>query len=136
MSAWTFGDPVAGDQFKNADHVGDLVAFISPERKQISTSYGESDATVCRYAVVIDSPRSDTIGDVYDEAIIFGNLGRDAYGGGQAKVVLGRIAMGTAKAGQSAPYILNPADEAEKAKAAAWLDSNAAINAAGEVVIA
>lgn len=130
--SFTFGDPVQADQFKNADHVGDLVAFVDPTRKDVNTQFGEQEATSCTYIVVLTG---DEAGEVYDDSLVFGNLGRDAYSGGKEQIVLGRIATGKAKAGQSAPFYLEAATDDDKKLAGDWFTANAKTNAAGKVVI-
>jgi hypothetical protein len=131
--SWTFGDPSGmGDQWKAADHVGLLVAFVEPERKEMETKFGSQEATVCRYVVVLDG---DDAGMVFDDPIVFGNISRDAYSNGDEKVVLGRVAIGQAKSGQSPPYILNAADDEEKSLAAAWFTQHASLNPAGRILI-
>lgn len=131
-SNWGFGDPSQGDQFKNAEHLGELVAFVSPSRVMVTTVHGEQESTVCRYIVVLDGPDKGT---VFDNSIVFGNLGRDAWSNGSHKVVIGRVAQGQAKPGQSAPFILQPAEADERQVAGKWFDENAAVNPAGEIVI-
>lgn len=133
MSDWQFGDPSgAGDQWKAADHVGRLVAFVEPERKEVDTKFGASEATQCRYIVVLDG---DEPGTVFDNPLVFGNISRDAYGMGEQKIVLGRVTVGTPKPGQSAPYILDPASDEDKALAGQWFQANAEVNPLGRVVI-
>lgn len=134
MSDWNFGKPSSGggDQFKAADNIGRLVAFVEPERKNVTTRYGEQDATACTHIVVLDG--SDA-GLVYDDPLLFGNISRDAYGDGDAKIVLGRVGIGPAKPGQSPPYILEPATDADQAVAKAWFDANAAVTASGRIKI-
>lgn len=131
--SFDFGKPAGmGDQWKAADHVGRLCAFVEPSRTTAPTKFGESDATKCTYIVVLDGPDAGT---VYDGPMIFGNISKDAYAEGLHKIVLGRVAVGQAKAGQSAPFILNEASEDDTAIAGKWFDANAKINPAGRVLI-
>lgn len=133
MSDWNFGDPTGnGDQWKAADHVGRLVAFVEPDREEVDTKFGSSEATKCRYIVVLDG---DEPGTVFDNPLVFGNISRDAYSNGTEKIVLGRVAVGAPKAGQSPPYILNPATDEDKKTANAWFSKNAELNAIGRVLI-
>ena len=129
---WGFGDPRGpGDQFQAKEHIGDLVAFVEGKRDTVDTVYGENEVTICRYVVVLDG---DDEGLVYDDPIVFGNLGRAAYNP-EDKIVLGRVGVGQAKKGQNPPYILEPATDEDKAIAGAWFDQNAAINSVGAVII-
>lgn len=133
MSTWNFGNPTgAGDQWKAADHVGKLVAFVEPERKAVDTKFGHQEATACRFIVVFDDAGTGT---VFDDPIVFGNISKDAFANGMEKIVLGRVAIGQAKAGQSPPYILEVATDADKAVAGAWFDANASTNAAGRILV-
>jgi len=131
--SWTFGDPSGmGDQWKAKDHVGSLVAFVEPERKEMETKFGTQEATSCRYIVMLSG---DEAGMVYDDPVVFGNISRDAYSNGEEKIVLGVVSVGQAKDGQSPPFILDPADDKQKSEAAAWFTQHASLNPAGRILI-
>lgn len=133
MSDWTFGDPKGpGDQFQTKDYVGRLVAFVDGKRVTTDTKFGETEATQCRYAIVIDG---DEAGTVFDDPIIFGNISRDAEADAESKIRLGRIAQGEAKPGKNAPFILEAATDEDKKLAGEWFDANAVINSVGAVLI-
>ena len=130
---WSFGDPTGpGDQFNARDYMAHLVAFVQPSRESVTTRFGTDEVTRVRYAVVLEGPKA---GDVLDNPLVFGNLGQNAWGGGEAAIVLGRIDQAQAKPGQNPAYILNPATDEEKAQAKAWFDTYASMNAAGHIVI-
>lgn len=131
--SFSFADPTGGgDQWKAAEHVGRLVAFVEPSRESdIPTKFGTTEATKCAYIVVLDGANPGT---VFDNPLVFGNISRDAYSNGE-KIVLGRVAIGQAKAGQSAPYILNAATDDDKALADKWFTANASLNPAGRILI-
>lgn len=133
---WTFGDPTGpGDLFNARDYMGRLVAFVQPQRETgIQTRYGTSDATRCRYVVVLDGDE-ETAGTVIDNPLVFGNLGDNAWANGDHAIVLGRIGQADAKPGQNPAYILDPASDEDKAAAKAWFGQYASTNAAGHVVI-
>ncbi len=132
MSDWTFGDPKSGDQFKAKEHVGRLVAFVDPSRKEVETEYGVDEATPCRFIVILDG---DDAGTVLEDSLVFGNISKDAYANGSEKIVLGRVSQGKAKPGKSAPYILEPAEDSDKAAAAAWFNKHASLDSKGQVLI-
>lgn len=131
---FTFGKPgSAGDQFKSADNLGRLVAFVEPSLEDVDTKFGEAEAAKVRYAIVLDGADA---GSVYENTLVFGKaLAPAVYANGESAIVLGRIAMGTAKAGQNAPYILEDASEDDEKAAGAWFSQNASRNAAGRIVI-
>ena len=130
---WSFGDPTGpGDQFNARDYMGGLIAFVQPSRETVTTRFGTDETTRCRYAVILDGADA---GKVMDNPLVFGNLGENAWGGGDSAIVLGRINQAQAKPGQNPAYILDPATEEEKATAKAWFDTYATMNAAGHVVI-
>ena len=131
---WSFGDPTGpGDQFNARDHLKHLIAFVQPSRETVTTRFGTDETTRCRYVVCLDG--ADHAGQVDDNPLVFGNLGQNAWGGGESAIVLGRVDQAAAKAGQSPAFILQPATEEEKATAKAWFDAYASMNAAGHIVI-
>ena len=130
---WKFGDPTGpGDLFNARDHMGRLVAFVQPTREDVSTKFGDDEATRVRYVVILDG---DDAGKTLDGSLIFGNLGLNAWANGDHAIVLGRINQSEAKPGQNPAYILDPADDAEKDTAKAWFDAYATLNAAGHITI-
>ena len=128
-NTFTIGDPKQADQWKAADAVGELVAFVEPRRVEKQTQYGWSEATECAYVVHVDT------GEVFDAPIVFGNISKDAYSNGEEKIVLGVVTQGKAKPGQSAPFFLEAADDTQKAAAQAWFETHAELNAEGHIVI-
>jgi hypothetical protein len=111
-----FQQPSAGgDKVPVAELVGALVLIqVREHRTGIITSFGEKDAVACDVHV-LDGPKA---GQVFDNALLFqgaliGAL-KPAAGG---EPVLARIGLGTAKPGQSAPFILLPFTDADVAVA-------------------
>ncbi|TYB50252.1 hypothetical protein FXF51_56855 [Nonomuraea sp. PA05] len=116
-----FQQPSAASDFKAADHVGHLLLIYVRELRQgIVTTYGASDAISCDVVVLTNQrgPRCET-GVLFFQKPLIGSL-RNSIG---KDPVLARLAQGTAKPGQSAPYILNPYSEQDAAYATQWLQS-------------
>lgn len=112
----------AGDQFKVSDHVGCLVLIYSREyRENIVTNAGTTDA-VAADVHVLDGTDA---GQSFRNTLIFGRALipslRGAIGGDP---VLGRIGQGVAQPGKTAPWMLQPFEDADAAKATAWLAAN------------
>ena len=111
----------AGDQVKIPELLGALIlVYVRDYREGIVTSFGPSDAVAVDLHV-LDGPQK---GEDYQNTLIFqkaliGSL-RSAIGGDP---VLGRIGQGTAKPGQSPPYILHPYTEQDAAVATAWINA-------------
>ncbi|MEU3162919.1 hypothetical protein [Streptosporangium sp. NPDC006930] len=116
-----FKQPSAGSDFKAADHIGHLIIFYVRElREGIVTSFGTSDAISVDLVVLTDpkGPRPETQVLLFQKPLI-GSL-RTSIGG---EPVLARLGQGTAKPGQSAPYILQPFNEQDAAFATQYLNS-------------
>ncbi|WP_326637310.1 hypothetical protein OG884_26620 [Streptosporangium sp. NBC_01755] len=116
-----FSQPAAGSDFRAADHVGHLLlVYVRELRTSIVTQFGTSDAIACDVVVLTDpaGPRCEPQVLLFQKPLIGSlknSIGKDP--------VLARLGQGTAKPGQSAPYILNPFNEADAAFATQWLQS-------------
>ncbi|WP_433415064.1 hypothetical protein ACQP1V_36340 [Microtetraspora malaysiensis] len=116
-----FSQPSAGSDWKAADHVGHLILFYVREiRENIVTTFGNSDAIAVDLVVLTDpsGPRAEPQVLLFQKALIGslrGSIGKEP--------VLARLGQGTAKAGQSAPYILQPYSEQDAAYATTYLQS-------------
>jgi hypothetical protein len=116
-----FQQPTAGSDFRAADHIGHLLLIYPRElRVGIVTAYGTSDAIGVDLIVLSDpaGPRTETQVLFFQKPLIGslkGSIGKDP--------VLARLGQGTAKPGQSAPYILNPFTEQDAAFATQYLQS-------------
>ena len=131
---FTFGAPSAGgDMFAARDHVGRLVAFVRPKLEEdVQTKFGAADAAKPRYTVILDGDDANTL---FENSLIFGQALVPALTGSDAEIVLGRITVGEAKAGQSPPHILEAATEDDEKVAMAFFSQYAKRNAVGEIVI-
>ncbi|MFE3449645.1 hypothetical protein ACFXJ8_11985 [Nonomuraea sp. NPDC059194] len=116
-----FAQPSAASDFRAKDHVGHLLLiYVRDLRKDIVTAYGTSDA-IQADVVVLTSPEGPRV----ETSVLF--FQKPLIGSLQASIgkdpVLARLGQGVAKPGQSAPYILNPFNEADAAFATQWLQS-------------
>lgn len=104
-----FATPAAGDNFDIKANEGSLL-LIKPTgfTQGINTSYGLADAVEATIGVV-DGPNA---GEIVEEALIFPKVlqGQLKKHIGKA-MVPGRLGKGTAKPGQSAPWLLQDANE-------------------------
>lgn len=101
-----------------ADHRGALL-LVEPLSFEagIATSFGITDA-VRANVHVIDGPGA---GESFDDTLIFPKLLVSQTKNNVGQKVLGRLTQGQAKPGQSAPWLLEAATEADIAKAEAWV---------------
>lgn len=121
-----FGDPGERSSFKLADHEGVLL-LITPRSLEegIETAYGESDAIKADIVVLtktngkrLDEPLEES-GVLIFQRVVIGQL-EDAIG---KRRVLGKVGRGVAKKGQSAPFLIEKADDDDKAIAREYLAS-------------
>ena len=108
-----FRDPTTGgDKLPLDDLKGSLLLFsVHEQMGEMQTSFGV--ATPIRADVaVLDGAHK---GAAYADALIFPRVLQGNLRGAIGEMVIGRLGKGTAKAGQSAPWILEAASEADKA---------------------
>ena len=117
-----FQQPSAGDQVKMAEIVGSLVLiYVHELREDIQTTFGPADA-VAADVHVLDGAKA---GESYENTLIFQKALIGALRGGiGGDPVLGRVSQGTAKPGQSPPYILQPYTQQDAAIATAWIQAH------------
>lgn len=124
MSDWD--TPDTSDFFTIKDHVGDLVIIAVNEfTPDFVTAMGVRDTIKAEIAIV-DGNEADTR---YAEALLFGSRVVPQLRGKIGAVVLGRIARGTAKPGQSAPYLIEKPTQHDKELATKWVKVNGEVNA-------
>lgn len=104
-----------------ADHKGALL-LIEPLSVEtgIQTSFGAADA-VRANITVLDGPGAPA---EFPDALIFPKLLQSQTRGQVGQKVLGRLGQGSAKPGQSAPWLLEEATPEDIAKAEAWVKQN------------
>lgn len=86
----------------------------------IKTVHGETSAIKANVSVV-DGAQS---GAVYAETLIFPKVLQSAVRGSLGGMVLGRLGKGTAKPGQSAPWVLEEFNDSDAKAAEAFLAAN------------
>ena len=108
----TFKDPsTGGDKLPLDDLKGSLLLFsVHEQMPEMQTSFGV--ATPIRSDVaVLDGALK---GQVFTDALIFPRVLQGNLRGAIGEMVIGRLGKGTAKLGQSAPWVLDAATDADK----------------------
>lgn len=105
-----------------SEHKGALL-IIEPlsYEEGIQTSFGAANATKANVHVLTGPGESED----YNEALIFPKLLASQTKSQIGKKVVGRLGQGTAKPGQSAPWLLEEATPDDLAKAQEWLAKQA-----------
>lgn len=104
-----------------ADHKGALLV-IEPLSFEagIQTSFGAADAVKANVHVLTADGSED-----FDDCLVFPKLLASQLKSQIGAKVVGRLGQGTAKPGQSAPWLLEAATDDDLAKAQAWLTTRA-----------
>ena len=102
-----------------ADHKGALL-IVEPLSVEtgIQTSFGAADAVKADVHVLTAPGQTED----YPDCLVFPKLLASQLKGQIGSKVVGRLGQGTAKPGQSAPWLLEPASEDDLTKAREWLD--------------
>lgn len=105
-----------------ADHKGALL-LVEPHsfESAIQTSFGPADAVKADVHVI----DGEGAGETYTDTLIFPKLLVSQTKSQVGAKVLGRLATGSAKPGQSAPWLLEEASPADEEKARKWLADRA-----------
>lgn len=129
-----FAKPAApgGDPLDLHALLGSLLVFeVTEDIDHIQTAFtepGQKTSAVRADVYVIDGPHS---GMTRKDALVFPRVLQGQLRPSIGRKVLGRIARGEAKKGQSAPWVLQAATDADLAKAADWSRAQAAGQFAG-----
>jgi hypothetical protein len=112
-----------GDQFRNADHEGDLIVLTVKGTGRETFDNGESEFIIADITVVEPDPanRDTSAGDTFDDAWVFGRV---LFGQLKRKVgrtFVGRIVKGQAQKGRSAPWQLDPVSPEETQRAVEFM---------------
>lgn len=113
MTADPFATPgAAGGGFKPAEHVGELLLIdVKGIETGMVTVNGISNPARGD-VVVLDGEHAGT---EYDDTLIFGKMLSSQLSSRVNQKVLGRLAQGKAKPGQSAPWVLEDPTDADRA---------------------
>jgi hypothetical protein len=108
-----FADPGSGGDKLPLDELNGSLLLIEALdlKRDIPTTFGNTNA-VAANVIVLDGTKK---GERFDDTLIFPRVLVSSLSGNIGKKTLGRLGRGTAKPGQSAPWILEPANEAERA---------------------
>lgn len=107
------------------------VVFLEEHIPTAVTKPGEKSPAVRADVTVLDGPQA---GKEYADALVFPKVLQAQLRSRVGQLVLGRLGRGEAKAGQSAPWKLEPATEADQQVAQQWMErkSNPTIASASE----
>jgi hypothetical protein len=93
-----------GDKLPLGDLEGALIRVDVVEALTgVTTSFGVSDPIRCNVAALDGALKAQT----WDDTLVFPKVLASQLRGSVGKVVLGRLGRGTAKPGQSAPWLLS-----------------------------
>lgn len=122
-----FASPASAAGIKWADINGALLLLeVHSVEKDITTTFGPSDA-VRADVTVLDGPSK---GDEYRDTLVFPKGLQSQLRPNIGQKVLGRLGQGQAKPGQSAPWLLAEATDADKQIGVAYLNGQLATPAA------
>lgn len=113
-----FDAPASAEGIKWEDLKGSLL-LVKPKSLEtdINTVHGPSNA-VAGDVIVLDGPLADT---VYSDTLIFPKVLQSQVKPRIGGMVLGRLGQGQKKPGQSAPWVLAEAVDADKVIARAYI---------------
>lgn len=114
-----FSGPSSADGVQWKDYLGSLLLFkVRGFEPSVNTVHGETSA-VQADVIVLDGDNADA---VITDTLVFPKVLQNQIKGNIGGMVLGRLGQGEAKKGQSAPWKLADATEADKTVARAYLD--------------
>lgn len=111
-----------GSGVKWADLDGTLVvAVVNGLEDSIETSFGRREDVPRIDLHILDG---DDAGETIEDTLVFPKVLAQQLKRRVGEKVLGRIGQGVAKSGQSAPWMLHPANEADQKIGAKWLEKH------------
>ena len=117
-----FAAPATASGIKWDEYKGALLLVdVHGLEQAIKTAFGENDAIRADIAV-LDGANA---GETYNDTLVFPKVLVSQLRPNVGKKVLGRLGQGQAKSGQSAPWKLDDATEADVAIAKAYVAKNA-----------
>jgi hypothetical protein len=121
------------DRFNAKDNNGALlIVEVLELTDEMQTSNGPADAIRANVTVV----DSDRAGAYYPDTLIFARVLKAQLRSKIGKTVLGRLGQGEASGSKTPPWILEAADDADKAKADQFVRDQAAEQAATRLTAA
>lgn len=130
MATFKIGRPSSSSVgFDKATHLGHLLAFIEPTSEETTTKFGPADAARVPYVLCCTCKSVDT------DVLLFGRALVPAVVGTDEDVVVGVLAQGEAKTGQSAPWILEDPTDEELEEAGRLLGECAVKMPSGRIVV-
>jgi hypothetical protein len=120
------GGPASGGQFVPKDHVDELLLITPHEIREVSTTYGDSEAVEADIVVLNVKKPADS--EEIDNGLIFGKvvIGQLRQAVQNRTRVVGTLIEDTGesqKKGQSAPYRLTAPSDSDIEAAKGYLDS-------------
>jgi hypothetical protein len=117
-------NPPGSASFRLGDHVGDLLLIVpGTYHEAVATRNGVKPALDVEVVVLTDGQGPPADPPTRVKARIFGAVVIQQLLGREGEFVLGRLELGEAKAGRSAPYILKDPTELDEAIADEYLES-------------
>lgn len=113
-----------GDEFRAADHVGELLIAVGPVRHEVSTTHGPAMVARCKRLVALgddvtfDGRNVNVFGLILAPSLFRRNPGRDPL-----LSVCGVLATGPGRPGESPPYQLDELDETGAREIAARVEA-------------
>lgn len=99
-----------------------LIIEVVEVVKDIQTTFGVTDAV----RATVTPVDGESAGSPYQDTLVFPRALKSQLAPNVGKTVLGRLGQGTAKPGQSPPWILSEATEADQQTAGAFVAQTAA----------
>ena len=117
----SFADPSSTSGIQWDDYKGSLLLFkVHGQEVGIKTQYGETNA-VRADVIVLDGEHE---GAEFTETYVFPKVLQGQLKPRIGQMVLGRLGQGHKKPGQSPPWTLAPATDADKRVGTAYLEKN------------
>lgn len=115
MSNDPFSNPSSASGITWADLKGALLLFkVHGVEAEVNTVHGANPAVRADVIVLDDKGADVEEGTVYGDTLVFPKVLQSQIKGSVGGMVLGRLGQGEAKKGQSAPWMLSEAQEADK----------------------
>ena len=127
------GEGAGGARFDKAAYKDTLISVVHPKLSEnVDTKHGATDAIFAKYIVVHEG---EDEGLIFDGPALFGAQLVPELDSAEGPIVAGRISVGEAKAGRSAPWIWEDPSDDERAKVIGWFNDHAEIKD-DEIVLA